>query len=83
MTMWRRLPEFDGPVLAERYAAGRSVRQIAADTGLSYGTVWRRLSEHEVKFRPRGGYHPGGEAALRAGALAAPGTSLSRSSVSA
>jgi hypothetical protein len=57
-TRWRRLPELDGPVLAARYNSGESLRSIAGSTTLSYGTVYRRLAEHGVTFRGRGGWHP-------------------------
>lgn len=45
--------------LAERYAAGASVRQLSTETGWCYGTVYRRLSMAQVAglvvLRPRGG----------------------------
>jgi transposase len=45
--------------LAARYAAGLSVRQLSAETGWSYGTVYHRLSMAQVAglvvLRPRGG----------------------------
>ncbi len=41
--------------LVERYAAGESIRALAASTGRSYGFVHRVLSESEVQLRQRGG----------------------------
>ncbi|WP_026212224.1 helix-turn-helix domain-containing protein [Longispora albida] len=41
--------------LVERYAAGESIRSLAASTGRSYGFVHRVLSESEVQLRQRGG----------------------------
>jgi len=40
---------------AEAYAAGRSIRGLAADLGRSYGFVHKLLSEHGVSLRGRGG----------------------------
>ena len=37
------------------YGNGKSVRQLAADNGVSYGKVHRMLREANVKFRSRGG----------------------------
>jgi predicted transcriptional regulator len=39
----------------QRYNAGASIRQLATDTGRSYGFVHRVLAESGVKFRKRGG----------------------------
>jgi hypothetical protein len=41
--------------LKKEYAAGRSIRDLAADTGRSYGFVHGVLSESGVKLRGRGG----------------------------
>ena len=42
--------------LKKKYAAGASIRALAADTGRSYGFVHRVLSETPgVKLRGRGG----------------------------
>lgn len=41
--------------LAERYAAGASIRTLAQENGRSYGFVHRLLSENDVSFRGRGG----------------------------
>ncbi len=41
--------------LAERYAAGASIRALAEETGRSYGFVHRILSESDVPLRGRGG----------------------------
>ncbi len=42
-------------VLQERYAAGTSIRALAAETGRSYGFVHRILSESGTQLRGRGG----------------------------
>ena len=44
-----------GATLAQRYAAGESIRAIAADTGRSYGFVHGVLKEAGVELRGRGG----------------------------
>jgi Helix-turn-helix domain len=41
--------------LRERYAAGESIRSLAAASGRSYGFVHRILTENGVKLRGRGG----------------------------
>jgi predicted transcriptional regulator len=41
--------------LAEAYQAGRSIRQLAAETGRSYGAVHRLLVDYGVTLRGRGG----------------------------
>jgi len=41
--------------LKGRYAAGASIRTLAAETGRSYGFVHRILSENDVSLRSRGG----------------------------
>jgi transposase len=41
--------------VAERYAAGDSVREIAELIGRSYGFVHRLLEETDTTLRPRGG----------------------------
>lgn len=40
-----------------RYNNGASIRKLAADAGISYGAMHRRLSDADVTFRSRGGYH--------------------------
>jgi hypothetical protein len=54
-----RLTGDDRTRMAERvtaqYNEGRSIREIAQDTGRSYGFVHRVLSESEVALRGRGG----------------------------
>lgn len=39
----------------QQYAEGMSLREIAADSGRSYGMVHKYLSEAQVEFRSRGG----------------------------
>lgn len=41
--------------LKKKYESGRSIRELAADTGRSYGFVHRILSDAGVKLRGRGG----------------------------
>ena len=41
--------------LAERYAAGASIRQLARSSGLSYSTVRSLLIERGVTIRSPGG----------------------------
>jgi len=41
--------------LKKRYAAGESIRALAASTGRSYGFIHRILSESGVTLRGRGG----------------------------
>lgn len=41
--------------LKKRYAAGASIRELAASTGRSYGFVHRILSESGADLRGRGG----------------------------
>lgn len=41
--------------LKKQYAKGRSIRELAAAYGRSYGFVHRVLSESEVTLRGRGG----------------------------
>jgi hypothetical protein len=41
--------------LTKRYAAGASIRDLAEDTGRSYGFIHRILSEAQVPLRGRGG----------------------------
>jgi predicted transcriptional regulator len=41
--------------LKKKYAAGASIRELAASTGRSYGFVHRILSDAEVPLRGRGG----------------------------
>lgn len=41
--------------VARRYTAGESIRELAADTGRSYGFVHRLLVDSGVAMRGRGG----------------------------
>ena len=41
--------------LKRQYAKGRSIRELAATHGRSYGFIHRVLSESEVDLRGRGG----------------------------
>ncbi len=41
--------------LKRKYATGTSIRELAAETGRSYGFVHRMLSESGVPLRGRGG----------------------------
>jgi hypothetical protein len=41
--------------LKKKYDSGASIRQLAADTGRSYGFIHRVLSESGAKLRGRGG----------------------------
>lgn len=41
--------------LKKKYQSGRSIRDLAAETGRSYGFVHRLLSEAGVPLRGRGG----------------------------
>lgn len=41
--------------LKRKYSAGRSIRELAAETGRSYGFVHRVLAESGVTLRGRGG----------------------------
>lgn len=57
-----QVPRLTGPErertladLKARYAAGASIRQLAADTGRSYTTIHHYLIEAGTVFRPRGG----------------------------
>lgn len=40
--------------IVRRYVRGWSVRELAAEYDLAYGTVHRVLTEAEVPMRPRG-----------------------------
>lgn len=55
----QRLPDNErlkvGAELLKRYDAGRSVREICAETGYSIGRVRRLLQDVGVTFRARGG----------------------------
>lgn len=42
--------------LKAKYDAGRSIRNLMDETGLSYGAVYTRLAVAGTEFRPRGGY---------------------------
>lgn len=41
--------------LKKKYESGRSIRELATETGRSYGFVHRVLSESGVNLRGRGG----------------------------
>jgi predicted transcriptional regulator len=41
--------------LKRRYSSGSSIRELAGETGRSYGFVHRMLSEAGVQLRGRGG----------------------------
>lgn len=41
--------------LKKKYETGKSIRELAGDTGRSYGFVHRLLSESGVTLRGRGG----------------------------
>jgi predicted transcriptional regulator len=41
--------------LKRRYTSGSSIRDLAGETGRSYGSVHRMLSESGVNLRGRGG----------------------------
>ena len=41
--------------LKQRYSAGASIRELAAETNRSYGFIHRLLSDSGVKLRGRGG----------------------------
>lgn len=41
--------------LKRKYSSGRSIRELAAETGRSYGFVHRILAENGVALRGRGG----------------------------
>lgn len=41
--------------LRKRYSGGSSIRELAAETGRSYGFVHRMLAESGVPLRGRGG----------------------------
>jgi predicted transcriptional regulator len=41
--------------LKRKYSAGSSIRELAAETGRSYGFVHRMLAESGVTLRGRGG----------------------------
>lgn len=41
--------------LSAKYAEGKSIRELAAETGRSYGFVHRLLSDNQVSLRGRGG----------------------------
>ncbi len=41
--------------LKKKYAAGASIRELAASTGRSYGFVHRILTDADVTLRGRGG----------------------------
>lgn len=56
--------------LAERYADGEPIRDLAVSIGRSYGFVHRVLSESGVPLRSRGGSRP---RRTRRPAAAAPG----------
>lgn len=41
--------------IARKYARGMSIRELAEETGRSYGFIHRLLRESDVQMRPRGG----------------------------
>ena len=41
--------------LGREYVAGSTVRRLAEERGMSYGTVWKLLQEARVEMRGRGG----------------------------
>ena len=43
--------------LVKKYADGASIRDLATETGRSYGWVHRLLTENDVTLRGRGGAH--------------------------
>jgi hypothetical protein len=47
--------KLDNAKLAKSYRNGDSIRDLAAKTGASYGTVHNRLEDAGVKMRRRGG----------------------------
>lgn len=47
--------KLDNAKLAKAYRGGDSIRDLAAKTGASYGTVHDRLQDAGVKMRSRGG----------------------------
>ena len=49
------MKKLDNTKLAKAYRNGDSIRDLAAKTGASYGTVHNRLQESGVKMRSRGG----------------------------
>jgi predicted transcriptional regulator len=59
LTKGRRVTGSDRSKLAsdlrKRYEGGASIRELAADTGRSYGFVHRILSESGATLRGRGG----------------------------
>lgn len=52
----RRRPALvlDEQELARGYAAGKSIRTLATESGVAYGTMHSRLSAAGVEFRGRG-----------------------------
>ncbi len=44
-----------GTTLSKKYLAGASIRDLASETGRSYGFVHRILVDSGVKLRGRGG----------------------------
>lgn len=51
--------------LKKQYQAGASIRELANETGRSYGFIHRLLSDSGVKLRGRGGATRGKSAAKR------------------
>jgi transposase len=49
-----------GRELLRRYQAGRSIRELCAETGYSIGRVRQLLQEAGVTYRRRGGRRPQG-----------------------
>ncbi len=46
--------ELDEAVISRGYAAGASIRTLATEHGVAYGTMHRRLLAAGVELRPRG-----------------------------
>jgi hypothetical protein len=51
----RALTQGSWPSVVRKYDNGASIRQLAEDTGRSYGFVHRLLAEADVTLRGRGG----------------------------
>ncbi|WP_436528478.1 helix-turn-helix domain-containing protein [Actinoplanes sp. HUAS TT8] len=74
--------------IAGRYAAGESIRTIAADIGRSFGYVHRAIEQQGVPFRKRGGRHKpnpaaGGSAGPKSGTAASARTQQQRRATTA
>jgi hypothetical protein len=60
----RRDYHYSGPIrdalrarVADAYREGATIRGLMADTGYSFGKIYRLLIESGVPMRPRGGFH--------------------------